>query len=119
MPEEPRSPREMRFSNIFARLSELPNYIWDSDIKPFHSVSYLEIIKVVRLTQCSPTTTGTFLAIRKPRLYRIDHTLDVEALFLHRPPHIRQTRTVHQSHVGTSRLVVMPVLRPFIVRYGQ
>lgn len=35
------SPRGSRFSTIFARLSELPNYVWDADIKPFHSVSLL------------------------------------------------------------------------------
>lgn len=32
------APRGTRFADIFARLSELPNYVWDSDIKPFHSV---------------------------------------------------------------------------------
>ncbi|KAJ4334056.1 Chk1 protein kinase [Ascochyta clinopodiicola] len=37
MTEAPKMPRETRFSTIFARLSELPNYVWDSDITPFHS----------------------------------------------------------------------------------
>lgn len=36
---EQTSPRGTRFASIFARLLELPNYTWDSDIKPFHSVS--------------------------------------------------------------------------------
>ncbi|KAL1643392.1 Chk1 protein kinase [Didymella pomorum] len=31
------APRGTRFADIFARLSELPNYVWESDIKPFHS----------------------------------------------------------------------------------
>ncbi|KAG9206378.1 hypothetical protein G6514_003209 [Epicoccum nigrum] len=34
--EQP-SPRGTRFAGILARLLELPNYSWDSDIKPFHS----------------------------------------------------------------------------------
>jgi hypothetical protein len=34
-------PRGTRFANILARLLELPNYSWDSDIKPFHSVSHV------------------------------------------------------------------------------
>jgi hypothetical protein len=28
-----------RFQHIFARLQELPNYVWDPDTQPFHSVS--------------------------------------------------------------------------------
>jgi hypothetical protein len=31
--------RAARFSHIFARLQELPNYVWDPEIEPFHSVS--------------------------------------------------------------------------------
>ena len=38
--EQP-SPRGTRFASILARLLELPGYSWDSDIKPFHSVSHI------------------------------------------------------------------------------
>ncbi|KAF2268395.1 putative histidine kinase HHK1p [Lojkania enalia] len=34
---EPDSVRGSRFSQILARLLELPNYAWDTDIEPFHS----------------------------------------------------------------------------------
>lgn len=37
-PADPHPPRDSRFSAIYARLAELPNYVWDSDIAPFHSV---------------------------------------------------------------------------------
>lgn len=30
--------RTQHFSHIFARLQELQNYGWDTDIEPFHSV---------------------------------------------------------------------------------
>lgn len=31
-------PRGTRFADMVARLADLPNYAWDADIKPFHSV---------------------------------------------------------------------------------
>jgi len=30
--------RKAHFAHIFARLQELPNYVWDPEIEPFHSV---------------------------------------------------------------------------------
>jgi hypothetical protein len=38
-PADNETRRTARFSHIFARLLELNNYVWDSDIEPFHSVS--------------------------------------------------------------------------------
>ncbi|KAJ4375072.1 Chk1 protein kinase [Neocucurbitaria cava] len=36
-PTEAESSRTARFSHILARLQELQNYVWDSEIEPFHS----------------------------------------------------------------------------------
>jgi len=30
--------RSARFEDILSRLSDLPNYLWDTEIPPFHSV---------------------------------------------------------------------------------
>jgi hypothetical protein len=103
------SPRETRFSGIFARLSELPNYVWDSDIKPFHSVSFLHPVRRARLIPYSPTTTGTFLATKRPPPYQNDRPLEGEAPLPRRPPHTRQTRTAHQTLSDTNHLAAMPV----------
>lgn len=100
----------MHFSGIFARLQELPNYVWDSDIKPFHSVSVLGYhIERVNLTMYSPTTTGTSLATRRPRRHTKDHHREDEAPLSHRLPRIRQTRAVHRTYSDTSHLAAMPV----------
>lgn len=31
--------RSARFAQILSRLLELPHYVWDTEIEPFHSVS--------------------------------------------------------------------------------
>jgi hypothetical protein len=38
-PTDAENGRSARFSHIFARLIELPNYVWDPELEPFHSVS--------------------------------------------------------------------------------
>jgi hypothetical protein len=38
-PTDAEAGRSARFSHIFARLTELPNYVWDPELEPFHSVS--------------------------------------------------------------------------------
>jgi hypothetical protein len=37
-PEENHDGRTTRFAQIFARLIDLPGYVWDTEIEPFHSV---------------------------------------------------------------------------------
>jgi hypothetical protein len=39
-PADAQEGRAARFSHIFTRLLELHNYVWDSEIEPFHSVSH-------------------------------------------------------------------------------
>ncbi|KAF2195293.1 hypothetical protein K469DRAFT_545787 [Zopfia rhizophila CBS 207.26] len=56
----PDSGREARFSQILARLLELPNYTWNTDIEPFHS-SYdnWHFFGVQRATRERPISRGS------------------------------------------------------------
>jgi len=56
-----------RSAFMFARLAELPNYVWDHELEPFHSVSRLEAHANRKADRMhSPTTTGTSLVTERP-----------------------------------------------------
>jgi hypothetical protein len=63
-PVDAEKSRAARFSHIFARLLELQNYVWDSEIEPFHSVS---LHRVCPTRQANAHTVLRQLALLRPR----------------------------------------------------
>src|SRR3954463_8550354 len=93
--------RTARFSQILARLQELPTYTWNTDIEPFHSVSCALIVATTQADSSSRTTTGISLDIKRPprnALFRAAGALHTLAS----RTRTRQSRVDQRYHEATS-----------------
>ena len=100
----------VRLQQILSRLEELPNYTWDTDIAPFHSVrapctwttlaSGRPASHQTGANRRSPTTTGTSLADRSSPPNDPYHAVGAPAT--PSPPRTRPTRADPPSSETTS-----------------
>lgn len=105
MPPDGESGRAARFAHILVRLQELPNYVWDPEIEPFHSVGAgLPISSVASraLTTGSRTTTGISSATKSRPRGTSDPSRGEGAASPRQPHRIRPTRRARPSTAATA-----------------
>ncbi|RMZ73719.1 serine threonine kinase [Pyrenophora seminiperda CCB06] len=120
--------RKVHFAHIFARLQELPNYVWDPEIEPFHS-SYdnwhffgyekrparqqqqqqERPLSRGRSTVTSPTATTHSPDATRPSYHRSHRSSGSDA----------STSTVHTHRTNTTAMGSLREGRPVVCRVSQ